>query len=92
MIKLKFLIITILLITTCVFSQQKTITGIVTSDGAALPGATVVIAGTQIGTQTDEFGKFIIKANQGDVLEISFLGKTCTKTSAANSFKKITCC
>lgn len=79
MIKLKFLIITILLITTCVFSQQKTITGIVTSDGAALPGATVVIAGTQIGTQTDEFGKFIIKANQGDVLEISFLGKD-TKT------------
>ena len=57
------------------FAQQKTVTGTVTSDGAKLPGATVSIAGTQQGTQTDENGKFSIKASQGDVLEISFLGK-----------------
>lgn len=57
------------------FAQQKTVTGTVTSDGAKLPGATVSIAGTQQGTQTDENGKFSIKAAQGDVLEISFLGK-----------------
>ena len=57
------------------FAQQKTVTGTVTSDGAALPGATVSISGTQQGTQTDENGKFSIKAAQGDVLEISFLGK-----------------
>jgi TonB-linked SusC/RagA family outer membrane protein len=61
------------------FAQQKTVTGTVTSDGAKLPGATVSIAGTQQGTQTDENGKFSIKANQGDVLEISFLDKE-TKT------------
>jgi TonB-linked SusC/RagA family outer membrane protein len=57
------------------FAQQKTVTGTVTSDGAKLPGATVSIAGTQQGTQTDENGKFSIKAAQGDVLEVSFLGK-----------------
>ena len=57
------------------FAQQKTVTGTVTSDGAALPGATVSISGTQQGTQTDENGKFSIKAAQGDVLEISFLDK-----------------
>jgi TonB-linked SusC/RagA family outer membrane protein len=57
------------------FAQQKTVTGTVTSDGAKLPGATVSIAGTQQGTQTDENGKFSIKASEGDVLEFSFLGK-----------------
>lgn len=57
------------------FAQQKTVTGTVTSDGVNLPGATVSIAGTQQGTQTDENGKFSIKASQGDVLEFSFLGK-----------------
>ncbi len=57
------------------FAQQKTVTGTVTSDGAKLPGATVSIAGTQQGTQTDENGKFSIKASEGDVLEVSFLGK-----------------
>jgi TonB-linked SusC/RagA family outer membrane protein len=61
------------------FAQQKTVTGTVTSDGVNLPGATVSIAGTQQGTQTDENGKFSIKASQGDVLEFSFLGKD-TKT------------
>jgi TonB-linked SusC/RagA family outer membrane protein len=57
------------------FAQQKTVTGTVTSEGKALPGATVTIAGTQQGTQTDENGKFSIKAAQGDVLEVSYLGK-----------------
>lgn len=57
------------------FAQQKTVTGTVTSDGVKLPGATVSISGTQQGTQTDENGKFSIKAAQGDVLEVSFLGK-----------------
>jgi len=61
------------------FAQQKTVTGTVTSDGAKLPGATVSIAGTQQGTQTDENGKFSIKASEGDVLEVSFLDKE-TKT------------
>ena len=46
--------------------QERTITGTVTSDGVPLPGATVSIAGTQMGTQTDELGKYSLKANQGD--------------------------
>jgi hypothetical protein len=74
MTKLKFLICVLLVVNT-VFSQQKTITGTVTSDGVPLPGATIAIAGTQQGTQTDEKGKYSLKVNQGDVLEFSFLGK-----------------
>lgn len=56
-------------------SQEKTVTGTVTSDGVPLPGATVSIAGTQMGTQTDAVGKYNLKVNEGDVLEFSFLGK-----------------
>lgn len=67
------------------FAQQKTVTGTVTSDGAKLPGATVSIAGTQQGAQTDENGKFSIKVNQGDVLEFSFLGKETKKVTVGAS-------
>jgi TonB-linked SusC/RagA family outer membrane protein len=56
-------------------AQQKTVTGKVTSGGVVLPGAAVSILGTNLGAQTDENGKFSIKASQGDVLEFSFLGK-----------------
>ncbi|WP_010522153.1 SusC/RagA family TonB-linked outer membrane protein [Aquimarina agarivorans] len=53
----------------------QTITGtIVDADGIPLPGATVVIKGTSKGTQTDFDGNFIIDANAGDVLEISYVG------------------
>lgn len=66
-------------IRTYVSQEKKTITGIVTSDGVPLPSATVSIVGTQQGTQTDANGKYSLKAQQGDVLEFSFLGKE-TKT------------
>ena len=66
------------------FAQQKTVTGTVTSEGQPLQGATVKIAGTQLGTQTDENGKFSIKAAQGDVLEFSFLEKE-TKTATVGA-------
>jgi Ca-activated chloride channel family protein len=74
MTKLKFLICLLLVVNT-VFSQEKTITGTVISDGVPLPGATISIAGTKQGTQTDEKGKYSLKANKGDILEFSFLGK-----------------
>lgn len=78
MTKLKLLIAMFLFVNT-IFSQQKTIAGTVTSDGIPLQGASVIIKGTQTGTQTDENGKYSIKANQGDVLEFSYLAME-TKT------------
>ncbi len=73
------------------FAQQKTVTGTVTSDGAKLPGATVSIVGTKQGTQTDENGKFSIKAAQGDVLQVSFLDKeTKTVTVGAGNVINVT--
>jgi TonB-linked SusC/RagA family outer membrane protein len=39
-----------------------------------LPGVTVVIQGTQEGTQTDLDGKYSIRVNTGDVVVFSFIG------------------
>lgn len=40
-----------------------------------IPGATVVVVGTQIGAITDENGAFSFMAKQGDQFEVSFTGK-----------------
>lgn len=56
------------------FAQEKTLTGMVTEEGMPLPGVTVVIQGTQLGTQTDLDGKYSIKAKPGQVLVFSFIG------------------
>ncbi|MBN4070591.1 carboxypeptidase-like regulatory domain-containing protein [Olleya sp. AH-315-F22] len=52
------------------------ITGTVYSSEGILVGATIAIKGTSIGVITDINGVFSIKANKGDVLVISYLGKT----------------
>ncbi|MBN4085476.1 carboxypeptidase-like regulatory domain-containing protein, partial [Flavobacteriaceae bacterium AH-315-B10] len=52
------------------------ITGTVYSSEGILVGATVAIKDTSIGVITDVNGTFSIKANRGDVLTISYLGKT----------------
>ncbi len=58
------------------FAQTKTVRGIVTSDSEPLPGVSVIIKGTTIGTETDFDGNYTIKASQGDVLVFGFIGMT----------------
>ncbi len=59
----------------CVFAQEKTVTGEVTDiSGTALPGVNILIKGTSDGTSTDFDGKYSIRAKDGDVLIISYLG------------------
>jgi iron complex outermembrane receptor protein len=54
---------------------QQVITGTVTdADGVPLPGATIVVQGTNEGTTTDFDGNYSIAASQGDVLSVSFVG------------------
>jgi len=51
------------------------VSGVVKDEtGAALPGVSVSIKGTQKGTQTDGNGKFKIDAAPGDVLVFSYVG------------------
>ena len=54
---------------------QGTISGNITDDeGVPLPGATVLVQGTNNGTTTDFDGNFSIQANVGDVINISYVG------------------
>jgi len=53
---------------------QKKITGVVSDDLGPMPGANVVIIGTNLGTTTDFDGNFTIEVKEGDILEISFTG------------------
>ncbi|MFT4832231.1 MAG: TonB-linked SusC/RagA family outer membrane protein [Psychroserpens sp.] len=69
------------------FSQGKSITGTVTSasDGLPLPGANVVIKGTNTGVQTDFDGKYSIMANSGQTLNFSYIGFSTTAILVGSS-------
>ena len=56
-------------------AQVRTLTGrVIDETGETVPGASIVIKGTTTGTTTDFDGKFSIRVDSGDVLEISFIG------------------
>ena len=60
---------------TSVYDEKlKTIIGVVSDDSGPLPGANVVVKGTNRGIQTDFDGKFSIKADKGEQLAISYIG------------------
>ncbi len=69
------------------FSQEKTISGVVTDQtGLPLPGVAVLVVGTTNGTQTDFDGNYSVNARVGQVLRYSYLGqKTVTRTVGAAS-------
>lgn len=57
------------------WAQQKTITGAVNDDdGFPLPGATVVVEGTNRGVATDFDGNFSIETQKGETLLITYIG------------------
>jgi TonB-linked SusC/RagA family outer membrane protein len=65
---------------------QNIITGTVSdNDSQPLPGATVTIENSKKGVTTDFDGGFSIKAAQGDVLEISYVGFVKTNITIGNS-------
>ena len=70
----RFLVALTLLITTGIYAQN--ISGSVTSDDGPLPGATVLVQGTNNFATTDFDGNFTIEAAQGATLEVSFVGYT----------------
>lgn len=61
------------------FAQGKTVKGVVTNEstGTAIPGVSVLVKGTTLGTITNLDGAYSINANsENDVLVFSFLGMT----------------
>ena len=73
------------------FAQQKTLSGtVVGDDGAPIPGVTVVVKGTTIGTITDMDGKFSFSAPaDSKTLSVSFVGLKSQELAIENqtSFK-----
>lgn len=73
-------LLSLALLSTCFgLMAERTIKGKVTDSGGALPSASVVIQGTTKGVPTDMDGNFSISVENGDVLEVSYMGYT-TKT------------
>ena len=73
----------LLFITFQVVAQERTVTGTVTdkSDGLPLPGVSIQVTGTQIGTQTDANGKFSLRIpGANNSLTFTYIGYS-TQTS-----------
>lgn len=73
---ISFLIIAVLLISV-VTAQERTVTGAVTGidDNLPLPGVSIRVKGTQIGTQTGGDGKYSIKVpGTNSILVFSYIG------------------
>ncbi|MDO6792595.1 TonB-dependent receptor [Tamlana sp. 1_MG-2023] len=65
----------IFMISLSVFSQERTITGVVLDEtNQPLSGATLIVKGTRTGAMTDFDGGFSILAKTGDILSVSYLG------------------
>ena len=75
--KILLLGLMLFLVNAVAFAQGRVITGTVTSteDGLGVPGATVLVKGTTIGTATDIDGKYSITVPAGsNVLVFTFVG------------------
>jgi hypothetical protein len=78
MIKKFMLLFAFLFSLTFAYSQDRTITGTVLDEtGATLPGATVMLKGTQKAAVTDVDGKYKISVpSTGGILVITYVGYT----------------
>jgi iron complex outermembrane receptor protein len=72
------------------FAQQINVKGLVVdTTGEPVIGANVLVKGSTVGTITDLFGVFQLKANKGDIIQVSFIGYL-TQELPAQSDMKIT--
>jgi TonB-linked SusC/RagA family outer membrane protein len=87
--KLKFngiLVLFIVLIAQLTFAQERAVSGVVSDNaGLPLPGVSVLVKGTNTGTQTDFDGKYSIRASSTQVLIFSYIGMKTQEMSATTS-------
>jgi len=69
------------------FAQPgKQVTGVVkTQDGDPIPGATVMLVGTNQGTDTDEEGKYILNLKKGDRITVVYEGYKPTTVTVSDA-------
>jgi TonB-dependent SusC/RagA subfamily outer membrane receptor len=87
--KLKFngiLVLLVVLMAQLTFAQEKTVTGVVSDNaGMPMPGVSVLVKGTNSGTQTDFEGKFSLKAATNQVFIFSYIGMKTKELKATAS-------
>jgi len=74
--KLLLLVVALVVGVSSLFAQTRQISGKVTSeeDGAPIPGVSVVVRGSTIGTVTNADGEFMLNVPENEVLVFSFVG------------------
>ncbi|SHG49518.1 TonB-linked outer membrane protein, SusC/RagA family [Flavobacterium fluvii] len=81
-----FLVLFIVLVAQITFAQERVVSGVVSDNaGLPLPGVSVLVKGTQNGTQTDFDGKYSIKATPSQVLVFSYIGMKTHEVSASSA-------
>ncbi|WP_445736293.1 SusC/RagA family TonB-linked outer membrane protein [Mariniflexile sp.] len=81
--KAKIILLLFFLFSVSGFSQNITVSGVVTGseDNMPVPGVNVIVKGTSRGVSTDFDGKYSINVNKGETLEFSYIGfKTSSVT------------
>lgn len=67
------------------------VSGIINDESSQpLPGVSVVIKGTSVGSTSDFDGKFLINANSGDILVFSYVGFETLELAVSASFMNVT--
>ena len=88
--KINFAVTLVLLFCGLLLHAQQSTTGVVLdAAGVPIPGATIIISGTDQGTTSDFDGNFSIETNDGDSLEISSIGFE-SQTLAVNGLTNLT--
>ena len=73
--KVTSLLFVLMLLPVFAFAANLKVTGVVTDgSGEPLVGVSVMVKGTQFGTQTNIDGEYSINAAEGDVLKFSYIG------------------
>jgi hypothetical protein len=81
-----FLVLLLVLVAQITFAQERAVSGVVSDNaGMPIPGVSVLVKGTQNGTQTDFDGKFSIKATPSDMLVFSYVGMKTLQMSASST-------
>tara|TARA_R110002096_G_scaffold158404_1_gene323712 strand:- start:24 stop:2996 length:2973 start_codon:yes stop_codon:yes gene_type:complete len=65
-------------------SNAQMISGTVTADGQPLPGATVLVKGSTVGTSTDFDGNFTVNADESSTLVFSYVGYSTKEVPVGN--------
>jgi len=86
-LKLNLTLMLVMLVSFCNYAQEAyTLKGKVTTqvDNEILPGVSIVVQGSAVGTETDFDGNYSIKVKEGDVLSFSYLGYVTKNITISN--------